>query len=47
MENNLESSPLVVLILLVVVVAFLVAGIISSARLVNRLEDEENCKNRS
>lgn len=46
MEPSVDSTPLVVLMLLVFVPAMFVAGIISSVRLVNRLENEENCKNR-
>lgn len=46
METNIDSRPIITLVLMSFVVAMFVIGIISSARLVKALEDEEDNKNR-
>lgn len=46
MEGNIDSRPIITLVLMSFVVAMFVIGIISSARLVKALEDEEDNKNR-
>ena len=46
MHSSLDSRPIITLVLMSFVVAMFVLGIISSARLVKALEDEEDNKNR-
>lgn len=46
MEANIDSRTIITLVLMSFVVAIFVIGIISAARLVKTLEDEEDNKNR-
>ena len=46
METNIDSRTIITLVLLSFVVTMFIIGIISSARLVKDLEDEEDNKNR-
>lgn len=46
MEANIDSRTIITLVLMSFVVVMLVIGIISAARLVKTLEDEEDNKNR-
>jgi flagellar basal body-associated protein FliL len=47
MISSVDSKTIITLFLMIVVLIVIVTGIISSARLVRSLEDEEDNKNRS
>jgi hypothetical protein len=45
-SNNIDSTPIVALILMLSIAIMFAAGLMSSVKLVRRLEDEEDHKNR-